>query len=58
MNSWKNCMEIKSYGSTVQFVKDATILEWADYVWGADNSIVKTVLVNNLNSRKIPRGRP
>ncbi|XP_025415570.1 uncharacterized protein LOC112687196 [Sipha flava] len=43
-------------GNIVQFVK-GTRLEWAGHVWRADNSIVKKVLVNNLN-RKRPRGRP
>jgi len=43
-------------GSITQFVK-ATRLEWSGHVWRADNSIVKTVLANNL-SRKRPRGRP
>ena len=43
-------------GSITQFVK-GTRLEWAGHVWRADNSIVKTVLVNNLN-RKRPRDRP
>lgn len=43
-------------GSIEQFVKSAK-LEWAGNVWRAYHSIVKTVLVNNLN-RKIPRGRP
>jgi len=42
-------------GNIVQFIKD-TRLEWAGHVWRADNSIVKKVLVNNLN-RKRPRDR-
>lgn len=32
-------------------------MEWTDHVWRADKSIVKTVLVNNLNGKR-PRGRP
>ncbi|KAL4125800.1 hypothetical protein QTP88_010040 [Uroleucon formosanum] len=43
-------------GNIVQFVK-GTRMEWAGHVWRADNSIVKKVIVNNLN-RKRPRGRP
>lgn len=31
-------------------------MEWAGHVWKADNSIDKTVFVNNLN-RKRSRGR-
>lgn len=42
--------------SIVQFVKGAR-LEWACYVWRADDSISKTVFVNNLN-RKRAHGRP
>jgi len=37
-------------GSIVQFVKGA-ILEWAVHVWRPVNSIVNTVLVNNLNRK-------
>jgi hypothetical protein len=43
-------------GNIVQLIKD-TRLEWAGHVWREDNSIVKKVLVNNLNRNK-PRGRP
>ncbi|XP_008189884.1 uncharacterized protein LOC103311866 [Acyrthosiphon pisum] len=43
-------------GNIIQFIK-GTRLEWAGHVWRADNSIVKKVLVNNLN-RKRPRGKP
>jgi len=38
-------------------VSEGTRLEWAGHVRKADNSIAKTVLVNNLN-RKRPRCRP
>jgi len=43
-------------GSIVQFVKGAR-LEWAGYVWRTDNSIVKMVLVNKLNRKRL-RSRP
>jgi len=48
--------QLYGIGSIVQFVKGAR-LEWAGHALRADNSIDKTVLVNNLN-RKRPHGRP
>jgi len=52
----KQIKQLHGKGSITQFVK-GTRLEWAGHAWRADNSIVKKVLVNNLN-RKRPRGRP
>jgi len=40
--------------SIVQFIKRSR-LEWAGHVWKTNNSLIKTVLVNNIN-RKRPRG--
>lgn len=41
--------------SITQLMRGAR-LEWADHVWEAENSIIKTVLVNNI-SKKRARGR-
>jgi len=48
--------QVYGKGSIVQFVKGMR-LEWAGHVWKADNTIVKTILVNNVNSKR-PRGIP
>lgn len=42
-----------SKGNIALFVK-STILEWAGRVWRSKNSIMKSILVNNIN-RKISR---
>jgi hypothetical protein len=43
-------------GNIVQFIR-GTRLEWAGHVWRADNSIVKKVLVNNLNRKDLAADR-
>lgn len=40
--------------SIVQFLKN-TRMEWADHVWRADYSVIKTVFVNNILNKKIPQ---
>jgi len=52
----EHVQQVYGKGSIVQFVKGVR-LEWAGHVSRADNSIVRTVLVNNMN-RIRPRGRP